>query len=64
MMLTTLAIASLLSAEPVAIPSAVRPQAAAEEHGKLDWFKGSFEEALAQAKASQKLVFIDFWTSW
>lgn len=64
MMLTTLAIASLLSAEPVAPLSAAGPQAAAEEHGKLAWFQGSFEDALAQAKASNKLVFIDFWTTW
>src|SRR5262249_39727113 len=64
MMLTSLAIASLLSAKPVALPPAARPGVAAEDHGKLDWFKGSFEEALAQAKASNKLVFIDFWTTW
>lgn len=28
------------------------------------WFEGSYEDALAQAKATDKLVFVDFWTSW
>jgi thiol-disulfide isomerase/thioredoxin len=64
MMLTTLAIASLLSGQPVASSSALPPRVSAEDHGKLNWFQGSFEEALAQAKASNKLVFIDFWTTW
>jgi thiol-disulfide isomerase/thioredoxin len=65
MLLTTLAIASLLSAPPIAPgPSAVMARLSAEDHGKLNWFQGSFEEALAQAKASNKLVFIDFWTTW
>jgi thioredoxin-like negative regulator of GroEL len=70
MMLTSLAIApllaiaSLLSANPVAPSPAVRPGITTEEHGKLDWFQGSFEEALAQAKTSNKLVFVDFWTTW
>jgi thioredoxin-related protein len=63
-MLTHLAIASLLSARSVALPSAVEPRVPEEGHGKLAWFQGSFEDALAQAKASNKLIFIDFWTTW
>jgi thiol-disulfide isomerase/thioredoxin len=36
----------------------------AGDHGRLDWFQGTFEEALAKAKKEQKLVFVDFWASW
>jgi thioredoxin 1 len=69
MLLTTLAAASLLTATtPASVtPGPVTPLVAArslEDHGKLNWFKGTFEEALAQAKASNKLIFIDFWTTW
>jgi thiol:disulfide interchange protein len=28
------------------------------------WFDGPYEDALAEARAEQKLVFIDFWASW
>ncbi|MCY2959561.1 MAG: thioredoxin family protein [Planctomycetota bacterium] len=28
------------------------------------WFEGSYEDGLAQARASNKLVFVDFWTTW
>jgi thioredoxin-like negative regulator of GroEL len=38
--------------------------AAAPEHGRLDWFDGSFEQALAKAKAEKKILFIDFWAGW
>ena len=54
MLLTTLAVAVL------ALPSA--PPVA--DHGKVVWFKGSFESALAKAKTENKLIFIDFWTDW
>ncbi len=65
MLHTALAIASLLSAQPVApSSSSALVRVSAGDHGKLNWFQGSFEEALAQAKASNKLVFIDFWTTW
>ena len=47
----------VLEPAPVPAPSAV----IAEEHGKLPWFKGSFEELLAEAKSKQKIVFIDLW---
>lgn len=33
-------------------------------HGKIAWYPGTYEEALAEAKSSKKLVFIDFWTTW
>lgn len=57
MSLSQLAVA-LLAFAPLAAP------AAAQEHGKLAWFTGSFDEALAKAKTEQKVVFVDFWTSW
>ena len=48
--------------EPTSAPAPVPVNAAiAEEHGKLPWFKGSFEELLAEAKAKQKIIFIDLW---
>lgn len=28
------------------------------------WFGGSFDEGVAQARATQKLVFVDFFTTW
>ena len=50
----------VLEPAPVPAPSTVRA-VIAEEHGKLPWFKGSFEEVLAEAKSKQKIVFIDLW---
>ena len=38
--------------------------AAASDHGKVAWYSGGFEQALAEAKAKNKVVFIDFWTEW
>ena len=35
-----------------------------EHHGKLEWFDGSYEDALAQAAVSEQVVFVDFWTEW
>ncbi len=32
-------------------------------HGEV-WFGGSFDEGVAQARATQKLVFVDFFTTW
>ena len=37
---------------------------AAADHGKLPWFEGTFAEALAEAKASNKIIFLDFWADW
>jgi hypothetical protein len=34
------------------------------EHGKLNWFKGTYEELLAEGARSNKIMFLDFWTSW
>lgn len=48
-------------------PSDPAPQAAAtvvEPAQEIVWSKGSLEEALEQAKKQDKLVFIDFWTTW
>jgi len=70
MLLTTLAVATLWTAPPLAgAPAAgagvaIEPRGGGGDHGKIPWFQGSFEEALAQAKASKKLIFVDFWTSW
>ena len=30
----------------------------------IKFFKGTFEEALAKAKAENKLLFVDYWTTW
>ncbi len=34
------------------------------EHGKLPWYEGTFAEALVEAEAENKILFIDFWTDW
>ena len=36
----------------------------ADDHGKLPWFEGTFAEALKEAEATDKLIFLDFWTEW
>jgi thiol-disulfide isomerase/thioredoxin len=38
--------------------------ASAEDHGKLPWFEGTYEELMAKALDEDKLVFVDFWTNW
>lgn len=63
MLLTTLALAALSC--PVATPAApAATSVVAGDHGKIPWFKGTFDAALVKAKAENKLIFIDFWTSW
>ena len=34
------------------------------DHGKIDWFEGTFEQALQEAAEADRLLFIDFWTEW
>lgn len=38
--------------------------ASAADHGKVKWFEGTYEQALAEAAAKKTLVFVDFWTEW
>lgn len=42
------------------------PEASVPSAGKSSsvWYEGSYADAIAEAKGSDKLVFIDFWTSW
>jgi thiol-disulfide isomerase/thioredoxin len=41
------------------------PVAGAEgTHGNIEWFQGGFERLLETAKASNRLVLLDFWTEW
>ncbi|MBL8858892.1 MAG: thioredoxin family protein [Planctomycetes bacterium] len=53
---------------PVSLPEAAAAPApvlaTTADHGKIPWFTGTFDEAIARAKAENKLVFIDFWTTW
>lgn len=35
-----------------------------EHHGKIQWFDGSYEDALVQAATTNQVVFVDFWTEW
>ena len=66
MFMTSLTLAAL------AAPAACPPNARCDElvarkavdHGKLSWFKGSWEELLAKAKSEKKIVFLDFFTRW
>ncbi|MCA8981083.1 MAG: DUF255 domain-containing protein [Planctomycetes bacterium] len=34
------------------------------DRGRVEWFEGSYEEALVEAARSDRIVFLDFWTSW
>jgi thiol-disulfide isomerase/thioredoxin len=54
-----LLVCSLVAFAPLEGRPATQP-----EHGKLAWFEGGYEAALAKAKAENKLIFIDFWTTW
>jgi thiol-disulfide isomerase/thioredoxin len=55
-----------LTTAALSFPSstATHPPSSGDGHGKIAWFQGSYEDALLEAKASKKLVFIDFWTTW
>ena len=33
-------------------------------HGAIDWFDGTWDELLVEAKASGRLIFVDVWTTW
>lgn len=46
---------------PVAEP-AVKPVAEKTAAKEIGWFNGTLDEALAQARKENKLVFVDFWT--
>jgi len=63
MWITTLALTALSS--PCAPPVAplVAP-ASRGDHGKIAWFEGSYKDAVRAAKTEDKLIFIDFWTTW
>lgn len=56
--------ATCMDAATTAAPLQPAPSEAACDHGKLAWFSGTFEQALAEAKAKNRVVFIDFWTEW
>ncbi|MFT7668377.1 MAG: thiol-disulfide isomerase/thioredoxin [Planctomycetota bacterium] len=51
-----------LTATPDPEPASGKP--CVIDHGKLNWFEGTYEEALVSAAKSKQLVFIDFWTEW
>jgi len=38
------------------------PTARRGEHGRVEWFEGSFDRALAEAARSKRIVWIDFWS--
>jgi len=60
MLTTPLALAALFLAAPRApLPA---PPVVCEMQGKVDWFEGTFDEALARAASSKKLVFLEFWS--
>ena len=45
------------------VPVSAQSQEQAEGTG-LTWFEGSFEELMSEARASKKIVFLDFWAEW
>ncbi len=34
----------------------------AGDHGRVEWFEGTFDQALAEAAKSKRIVLLDFWT--
>ena len=42
----------------------LRAQQGAEATNGIKFFKGTFSEALAQAKQENKIVFVDFYAVW
>ena len=67
-MLTSCVLLALAAAGMEAAPTAAAAQPALCEatcdHGKLAWFSGTLEQALAEARTKNRVVFIDFWTDW
>lgn len=47
--------------QPKPAPAPAKPAAT---QSKVNWFAGGFEKALAEAKSSNKVVFVDFNASW
>ncbi len=64
----SLLLATTLSLPPAQTPTpAPAPTPSKTEHGKVPWFAGGLDRALAEAKSSNKLVFVDFnagWCTW
>ena len=60
-MLSTLITAAALAIAPAGADPATAP---VDGHGKLPWFEGTWEELLVEAKAQDKLIFLDFWADW
>jgi thioredoxin-related protein len=66
-----LTFAPLPTTAPWAAPNAPDPAPSSTQgdlkppvHGRLDWFQGSFDELLAEAKREGRIVFLDFWANW
>lgn len=57
---------SLIAAAPLLASTAGAPpaQPVLDDHGKLPWIEGTFDELLARAQKEDRLIFIDFWTDW
>ncbi|MDP6368802.1 MAG: hypothetical protein QF615_04270 [Planctomycetota bacterium] len=53
--MTIAALALCLSSVAPSVPT---------DHGNVEWFSGTFEEAVAQAKANDQIIFLDFFTDW
>ncbi len=51
---------TLFASAALSLPASPAPA----DHGKLPWYEGTFEEALVEAKATNKIIFLDFWTDW
>ena len=67
MIALALRLGSVLAPRAAPAPSPTAPPAPVAEtpaHGKVAWFAGGFDAALAEAARAKRLVFLDFWTSW
>lgn len=54
-----------LAAPPFYPPLPTQPTPlTVDDRERLPWFEGTFEELMARAKSSDKLVFLNLWTEW
>lgn len=64
MLLNVLTLAGALALGAPATPAPAPSAIVLEEHGKVPWFQGTFEQALEAARTKKQFILIDFWTDW
>lgn len=59
-----LALATAAPCEPPLAPAAAQAAAVQAQDVQVPWFAGTWDDLLASAKREERLVFVEFWTSW